>query len=77
MSIIVNKTKVVVSLEVPAVRKVRLRFNFTLAPAFPTPLPEKTRIKVRRELRLRRHATSAAQENVKIPVNSFGFVAGI
>jgi hypothetical protein len=39
-----------------------------LSAAFPTPLPEKTRIKVQRELRLRRHATSAALESVKIPV---------
>jgi hypothetical protein len=59
------------------VTEMRPRFAFTLSPAFLTPLPEKTRIKVRRELRLRKHATSAAQESVKIPVNSLGLVVEI
>jgi len=62
MSINVNKTKVVVFLEDPAMRNARPRFNFTLTPAFPVPLPAKTRIKVRQELRLHRPTTSAAQE---------------
>jgi hypothetical protein len=72
MSINVNKTKVVVLLEDPAMRNARPRFNFTLTPAFPVPLPAKTRIKVRQELWLHRPTTSAAQESVRIPKYSSG-----
>jgi hypothetical protein len=72
MSINVNKTKVVVFLEDPAMRNARPRFNFTLTPAFPVPLPAKTRIKVRQELRLHRPITSATQESVRVPKYSLG-----
>ena len=74
MSINVNKAKVVVFLEAPAMRQARPRFNFTLTPAFPVPLPDKTRIKVRQELRLHRHTTSAAMESVRIPRYSLGLI---
>ena len=74
MPINVNKTKVVVFLEAPAMRQARPRFNFTLTPAFPVLLPEKTRIKVRQELRLHRHTTSAGMESVRIPRHSPGLI---
>jgi hypothetical protein len=74
MPINVNKTKVVVFLEAPAMRQARPRFNFTLTSAFPVPLPEKTRIKVRQELRLHRHTTSAGMESVRIPRHSLGLI---
>ena len=76
-SINVNKTKVVVFLEDPAMRNARPRFNFTLTPAFPVPLPAKTRIKVRQELRLHRPTTSATQESVRIPKYSLGLIVQI
>ena len=74
MSINVNKTKVVVFLEDPAMRNARPRFDFTLTPAFPVPLPAKTRIKVRQELRLHRPITSATQESVRVPKYSLGLI---
>jgi hypothetical protein len=77
MSINVNKTKVVVFWEDPAMRNVQPRFNFTLTPAFPVPLQAKTRIKVRQELQLHRLTTSAAQESVRIPQHSLGLIVKI
>ncbi len=74
MSINVNKTKVVVFMENLAMRNARPRFDFTLTPAFPVPLPAKTRIKVRQELRLHRPTTSATQESVRIPKYSLGLI---
>ena len=68
------KTKVVVFLEDPAMRNARPRFDFTLTPAFPVPLPAKTRIKVRQELRLHRPITSATQESVRVPKYSLGLI---
>ena len=61
-------------LEAPAMRQARPRFKFTLTPAFPVLLPEKTRIKVRQEVRLHRHTTSAAMESVRIPQHSLGLI---
>ena len=77
MSININKTKVVVFLEDPAMRNARPRFNFILTPAFPVPLPAKTRIKVRQELWLHRPTTRAAQESVRIPAHSLGLVVKV
>jgi hypothetical protein len=77
MSINVNKTKIVVFLEDPATRKARQRFNFTLTPAFPTSLPEATRIQMRQEVLLRKHTTSAIKERVRIPASSLGFVVEV
>ena len=77
MSINVNKTKVVVFLEDPAMRNARPRFDFTLTPAFPVQLPANTRIKVRQELRVHRLTTSAAQESVRIPQHSLGLIVKI
>jgi hypothetical protein len=77
MSINVNKTKVVVFLEAPAMRNERPRFNFTLTLTFPVPLPAKTRIKVRQELRLHRLTTSAVQKSVRIPQYTLGLIVKI
>ena len=64
----------VVFLEAIAVREKLPRFAFTLSPAFPTPLLGKTRIKVRRELILRKQATGAARDFVSIHTHSLGIV---
>ena len=77
MSINVNKTKIVVFLEDPGTRKARQRFNFTLTPAFPTSLPEATRIQMRQEVLLRKHTTSAIKESVRIPASSLGLVVKV
>ena len=77
MSINVNKTKIVVFLEDPGTRKARQRFNFTLTPAFPTSLPEATRIQMRQEVLLRKHTTSAIKESVRIPASSLGLVVEV
>jgi hypothetical protein len=68
---------VVVFLEDPAMRNTRPQFNFTLTQAFPVPLPAKTQIKVRQELRLHRPTTRAAQESVRIPEYSLGLIVKI
>jgi hypothetical protein len=70
MFINVNKTKIVVFLEDSVTRNARQRFNFTLTPAFPTPLPEATRIQMRQELWLHKHTTSAIKERIRIPAHS-------
>jgi len=76
MSINVNKTKVVVFLEDPATRKARLRYNFTLTPAFPVQLPEGMRIEMRQELR-HKHTISAIQESIRIPAHILGLVVKV
>ena len=70
MSINVNKTKIVVFLEDSVTRNARQRFNCTLTSAFPTPLPEATRIQMRQELWLHKHTTSAIKERIRIPAHS-------
>jgi len=77
MFINVNKTKIVVFLEDSVTRNARQRFNFTLTPAFPIPLPEATRIQMRQELWLRKHTTSAIKERVRIPASSLGLVVKV
>jgi hypothetical protein len=69
--------KIVVFLEDSATRNVRQRFNFTLTPAFPIPLPEATRIQMRQELWLHKHTTSAIKERMRIPAHSLGLVVKV
>jgi hypothetical protein len=77
MSINVNKTKIVVFLEDSVTRNIRQRFNFTLTPVFPIPLPEATRIQMRQELWLHKHTTSAIKERVRIPAHSLVLVVKV
>ena len=66
-----------VFLEDSVTRNARQRFNFTLTPVFPIPLPEATRIQMRQELWLHKHTTSAIKERVRIPAHSLVLVVKV